>query len=106
MRQAGTRSTGRNLRLGARTPGGTLADGEPETAAGGPRARVIFISAYDRAETLARALDAGADDYLVRPFSATELTALVRAALRRGPRARARRLGPESVTDERGRTFE
>ena len=106
MRQAGTPSTGRNLRLGARTPGGTLADGEPEIAAGGPRARVIFISAYDRAETLARALDAGADDYLVRPFSATELTARVRVALRPGPRARARRLGPESVTDERGRTFE
>ena len=33
---------------------------------------VIFISAYDRAETLARALDAGADDYLVEPFSATD----------------------------------
>ena len=72
----------------------------------GPRVRVIFISAYDRAETLARALDAGADDYLVKPFSATDLTARVRGALRRGPRARARRLGPESVTDERGRSFE
>jgi len=33
---------------------------------------VIFISAYDRAETIARALDAGADDYLVEPFSATD----------------------------------
>ena len=44
---------------------------------------VIVISAYDRDETIARALDAGADDYLVKPFSATELTARVRAALRR-----------------------
>ena len=44
---------------------------------------VIFISAYGRDETVARALDAGAEDYLVKPFSATELTARVRAALRR-----------------------
>ncbi len=44
---------------------------------------VIFISAFGRDETIARALEAGAADYLVKPFSATELTARVRAALRR-----------------------
>ena len=44
---------------------------------------VIFISAYGRDETVARALEAGADDYIVKPFSPTELTARVRAALRR-----------------------
>ena len=44
---------------------------------------VIFISAYGRDETIARALDAGAADYIVKPFSPTELTARVRAALRR-----------------------
>ncbi len=43
---------------------------------------VIFVSAYDRDETIARALGAGAADYIVKPFSATELTARVRAALR------------------------
>ena len=32
---------------------------------------------------MARALDAGASDYVVKPFSPTELTARVRAALRR-----------------------
>ena len=44
---------------------------------------VIFISAFGRDETIAKALDSGAADYVVKPFSATELTARVRAALRR-----------------------
>ena len=44
---------------------------------------VIFISAYGRDETIARALDSGAADYIVKPFSSTELTARIRAALRR-----------------------
>ena len=43
---------------------------------------VIFISAYGRDETVVRALDAGATDYIVKPFSPSELTARVRAALR------------------------
>ena len=34
---------------------------------------VIFISGYGRDETIASALDAGADDYIVKPFSPTEL---------------------------------
>ena len=44
---------------------------------------VVFISAFGRDETIAKALDSGAADYVVKPFSATELTARVRAALRR-----------------------
>ena len=44
---------------------------------------VIFISGYGRDETVARALELGAADYIVKPFSPTELTARVRAALRR-----------------------
>ena len=44
---------------------------------------VIFISGYGRDETVVRALEAGAADYIVKPFSASELTARVRAALRR-----------------------
>lgn len=44
---------------------------------------VLFISAYGHDEAIARALDAGADDYLVKPFSPTELTARIRAALRK-----------------------
>ena len=47
------------------------------------RQPVMFISAYGRDETVARALEAGATDYIVKPFSPTELVARVRAALRR-----------------------
>ena len=43
---------------------------------------VIFISGYGQGETIAGALDAGAADYVVKPFSAAELTARVRTALR------------------------
>ena len=48
---------------------------------------VIFISGYGRDETIARALEMGAADYIVKPFSPTELTARVRAALRKGEEA-------------------
>ena len=44
---------------------------------------VIFLSAYGREEQITRALDAGAVDYIVKPFSPTELGARIRAALRR-----------------------
>ena len=44
---------------------------------------VIFISGYRRDGTVARALEAGAADYLVKPFSPMELVARVRASLRR-----------------------
>ena len=44
---------------------------------------VIFISGYGHDEIIVRALEAGASDYIVKPFSAAELTARVRAALRR-----------------------
>ena len=44
---------------------------------------VIFLSAYGREEVVARAFEMGAVDYVVKPFSATELTARIGAALRR-----------------------
>ena len=43
---------------------------------------VIFLSGYGRDETIASALASGAADYIVKPFSATELTARIAAALR------------------------
>ena len=44
---------------------------------------VIFLSAYGRDRVVARAFESGATDYIVKPFSPTELVARVRAALRR-----------------------
>ena len=43
---------------------------------------VIFLSAYGRDETIARALETGAVDYIVKPVSSTELVARIRSALR------------------------
>ena len=43
---------------------------------------VIFLSAYGRDEVVAKALEMGAVDYVVKPFSPTELVARIRAALR------------------------
>ncbi len=44
---------------------------------------VIFLSGYGQDQVIARAFDMGADDYIVKPFSPTELAARVQAALRR-----------------------
>ena len=44
---------------------------------------VIFLSAYGQDRLVARAFDMGAADYMVKPFSPTELSARIRAALRR-----------------------
>jgi len=44
---------------------------------------IIFVSVYGQEEVVARAFDMGASDYVVKPFSPTELAARIRAALRR-----------------------
>ena len=45
---------------------------------------VLFLTARDQLEDRVRGLDAGADDYLVKPFAFSELLARVRSLLRRG----------------------
>jgi two-component system KDP operon response regulator KdpE len=50
---------------------------------------VIVATARDDEAEIVRVLDAGADDYLVKPFTAAQLDARVRAVLRRGASATA-----------------
>ena len=44
---------------------------------------MIFVSVYGLDDTVARAFDMGAADYLVKPFFPTELAARIRTALRK-----------------------
>jgi two-component system, OmpR family, response regulator len=46
---------------------------------------IIMVTARDAVEDRVRGLDAGADDYLTKPFSLEELLARLRALVRRGP---------------------
>ncbi len=64
---------------------------------------VLFISGYGRDETVARALEAGAEDYIVKPFSPTELVARVRAALRRRAEPESFVLGELAIHYDRRR---
>ena len=51
-------------------------------------APVIMLTARDEVGDRVRGLDAGADDYLVKPFSLLELAARLRALMRRDDRSR------------------
>lgn len=68
---------------------------------------VILITARDALDDRIYGLDLGADDYLPKPFELAELTARMRAVLRRGGSAATRRtvFGPLSL-DIEGRLAE
>ena len=54
-----------------------------ELRRGGNRVRVLIVTARDAVADRVAGLDAGADDYLTKPFSLDELAARMRALLRR-----------------------
>ena len=73
--------------------------------AAGKATPILMLTARDRAQDTIAGLDAGADDYLTKPFGLDELLARVRALLRRdgATRARVMRVGDlelDTVTRE------
>jgi DNA-binding response OmpR family regulator len=68
---------GSGLELCRGLVGGTLPTLE------GERPRILMLTARDDVEDRVAGLDSGADDYLVKPFALAELSARVRALLRR-----------------------
>jgi len=68
---------------------------------------VLLLSARGEVKDRVSGLDAGADDYLIKPFALSELLARVTALARRGPMLRARRseFGPVVVDFEARRVL-
>jgi len=82
-----------------------------ELRAAGNRVPVLMLTARDATEDVVTGLDAGADDYLKKPFAFAELQARVRALIRRGEQDRGAemryadlRLDPVSHQVWRGQT--
>jgi two-component system OmpR family response regulator len=72
---------------------------------------ILMLTALDDVHDRVRGLDVGADDYLTKPFAFTELTARLRALLRRGQEQRPAilqvgdlSLDPSTRVVRRGRT--
>jgi DNA-binding response OmpR family regulator len=94
-------------------PGRSGFDLVRDLRAGGVALPVLMLTARDRTEDKVEGLDSGADDYLTKPFDFSELTARLRALLRRrvagapatlrvgdlemDPATREVRRGPQSV---------
>ena len=58
---------------------------------------VVVITARDDETEIIRVLDAGADDYVIKPFGGGQIEARIRAVLRRADQTDATRAGPLEV---------
>src|SRR5438067_3763736 len=65
---------------------------------------ILLLTARDAVPDRVAGLDAGADDYLVKPFAAVELLARVRALLRRGSEPDELLASGDLVFDARARS--
>lgn len=91
----------------------TLPDGSglalcEEVRAGGSAVPIIFLTAMDEEIQVIRALDAGGDDYITKPFKLGELCSRIRAQLRRSGMLRQQEQEPISegtVRIEGGRAY-
>ncbi len=63
-----------------------------ELRTSGKTVPILILTARDETDEIVRGLDAGADDYVTKPFILGELLARVRALIRRGGTARLTRL--------------
>jgi DNA-binding response OmpR family regulator len=67
----------------------------------GRKTPILMLTARDTTEDVVRGLDAGADDYLTKPFKFDELLARVRALVRRGGAGRTELLSYSSIELDR-----
>ena len=58
---------------------------------------VVVVTARDDEAEIIRVLDAGADDYVIKPFGAGQIDARIRAVLRRAAQDEAKQAGPLEV---------
>src|SRR6202011_1874649 len=67
-----------------------------ELRAAGANVPILMLTALDSLDQRVKGLDAGADDYLIKPFHYRELLARLRSLLRRGS---TKQLGMRKVAD-------
>jgi two-component system, OmpR family, copper resistance phosphate regulon response regulator CusR len=66
-----------------------------------PDLPILIVTAASMVEERVRGLDAGADDYIAKPFAFAELAARIRAVLRRGSRPSNALLAIDDLTVDR-----